>query len=74
MELLAVLLLIFPRTVALGALLALLTIAGAIFSHLTWLGVVVMEDGGLLFALAWAVALGSGILLFLHGKGGAAHA
>jgi len=40
--------------------------AGAIFSHLTILGIVVMDDGGLLFGLALAVAVCSVLLLFLQ--------
>ena len=40
--------------------------AGAIFSHLTVLGVVVMNDGGLLFGLCLAVAACSVVLLFLQ--------
>ena len=54
-ELLCVVLLLVPRTAALGALLALLVIGGAIFTHLTSLGVQVVDpatgqgDGGLLF-------------------------
>jgi hypothetical protein len=51
-ELLAVVLLLVPRTVTLGALLSLGVISGAIVSHLTRLGIVVKNDGGLLFALA----------------------
>jgi len=39
---------------------------GAIFSHLTVLGIVVMDDGGLLFGLAFAVAVCSVVLLFLQ--------
>jgi hypothetical protein len=39
---------------------------GAIFSHLTVLGIVVMNDGGLLFCLALAVAVCSTVLLFLQ--------
>ena len=39
---------------------------GAIFSHLTVLGIVVMDDGGLLFGLALAVAVCSTLLLFLQ--------
>src|SRR5437868_6111121 len=38
-ELVCVVLLLVPRTAALGALLSLLVIAGAIFTHLTALGV-----------------------------------
>lgn len=54
-ELFAAVLLLLPRTACLGALLAAGIMAGAIGSHLTKLGVVVMDDGGLLFALAWIV-------------------
>src|SRR6516164_4679647 len=44
-ELVAVVLLIVPRTVTLGALLSLGVISGAIVSHLTRLGIVVKNDG-----------------------------
>lgn len=63
-ELIAAALLLHPRSVVFGAGLALGVIAGAIFSHLTRLGVVVQDDGGLLFILALIVCIGSaGILL-----------
>lgn len=63
-ELVAVILLLTPRTVTLGALLALGVISGAIMSHLTRLGIVVQNDGGLLFGLALVVFAGSaGILV-----------
>ena len=65
-ELVAALLLLFPATAWLGALLALGTITGAIFSHLTKLGIVVKDDGGLLFGLAIAVFALSAVILFLH--------
>jgi hypothetical protein len=39
---------------------------GAIMSHLTVLGIVVMDDHGLLFGLALTVALCSVILLVIH--------
>ncbi|MFN0068910.1 MAG: DoxX family protein [Limisphaerales bacterium] len=51
-ELVAVVLLLVPRTAALGALLALGVMSGAILAHLTRLGIEVEGDGGLLFALA----------------------
>lgn len=35
-------------------------------SHLTVLGIVVMDDGGLLFGLAVAVLLTSAVVLFLY--------
>ena len=65
-ELLAAVLILFPRTTWIGAGLALAVMAGAIFSHLTVLGIVVMDDGGLLFGLALAVAICSVVLLFLQ--------
>ena len=65
-ELIAAILILIPRTTWLGAGLALAVMAGAIFSHLTVLGIVVMGDGGLLFCLALAVAACSVVLLFLQ--------
>ena len=65
-ELIASVLLLVPRTTAVGALLALGIISGAIVSHLTVLGIVVMDDGGELFALAVAVFVCSAVVLSLH--------
>ncbi len=67
-ELIAVVLLIVPSTVSFGAILALGTISGAIFSHLTKLGIVVKDDGGTLFILAIVVFACSAMLLFIHRK------
>ena len=65
-ELFASILLLIPSTAWLGALLALGVSSGAIFSHLTKLGLVVKDDGGLLFGLACTVFVGSLIVLFIH--------
>ncbi len=65
-ELIAVVLLLVPRTVTLGALLSLGVISGAIVSHLTKLGIVVKNDGGLLFALAIAVFVCSALILVIR--------
>jgi len=65
-ELIAAILILIPPTTWLGAGLALAVMVGAIFSHLTVLGVVVMDDGGLLFALALCVAVSSVVLLVLQ--------
>lgn len=63
-ELVATILLLVPATSALGALVALGVISGAIVSHLTLLGIVVKDEGGLLFGLAVIVFLASlGILV-----------
>jgi hypothetical protein len=66
LELIAAVLLLVPRTAWLGAGIALGVMTGAIVSHLTVLGVVVMNDGGLLFALAFAVFLSSVVVIALH--------
>jgi putative oxidoreductase len=65
-ELIAAMLLISSRYCWLGALLAVGVMAGAIFSHLTVLGIVVQDDGGLLFVLALAVTVCSLVTLALH--------
>lgn len=65
-ELIAVVLLLVPRTVVLGAILALGVISGAIMSHLTKLGIVVKDDGGLLFGLALVVFVGSAGIVFIR--------
>ena len=65
-ELIAAILLLIPATVWLGAGLALGVRGGAIVSHLTVLGIVVMNDHGLLFGLALTVAICSAILLVIH--------
>jgi putative oxidoreductase len=67
-ELIAVVLLLIPKTAWLGALLALGTITGAIFSHLTKLGIVVKDDGGTLFILAVIVFVLSALTLWIHKK------
>jgi hypothetical protein len=65
-ELVAALLLLRPSTAYLGAMLTMATMAGAIGSHLTFLGIEVRGDGGLLFGLALTAFAGSAIVLFLH--------
>lgn len=65
-ELAAAVLILLPSTVWLGALLAFGTISGAIFSHLTKLGIEVKDDGGLLFVLALTVFVLSAVLLLVH--------
>ena len=66
LELIAVVLLLIPSTVTLGAILALGAASGAILSHITRLGIVVKDDGGLLFALAVSVFISSAIILFIR--------
>jgi hypothetical protein len=63
MELVCVVLLLIPRSAAVGAVLALGLMGGALMTHLTMIGIAVTNpdtgesDGGLLFGLALAVAL-----------------
>ncbi len=66
MELIAAVLLLTPRFVWAGAILAMAATGGAIVSHLTFLGIEVQGDKGLLFLLAIAVIVTSAISLFLH--------
>jgi hypothetical protein len=65
-ELIAVVLLLHPRTAVIGAVLSLGVISGAIISHLTKLGIVVKGDGGLLFGLAVAVFVGSAAIVVIR--------
>lgn len=67
-ELFAVILLLIPSKAWLGAFVALGTISGAIVSHLTMLGIVVKDDGGLLFILAVTVFILSSAVLLIHRK------
>jgi hypothetical protein len=67
-ELLASILLLIPRTAWLGSILALGVICGAIFFHLTILGIEVMGDGGFLFILACVVFVSSLIILWKERK------
>lgn len=52
LELITAVLLLVPRTTWIGALLGMGIMAGALFSHITTLGMVVQDDGGTLFILA----------------------
>lgn len=65
-ELVAAVLLLVPSTAAVGAVLAIGVMAGAIVSHLTQLGIEVQGDGGLLFALAVVVFVASAVVLLLR--------
>lgn len=65
-ELIASLLILMPKTTALGALLAAGLMSGAIFFHLTKLGISVKDDGGQLFIYALIVLVSSVILLFVY--------
>ncbi|MEZ4948581.1 MAG: DoxX family protein [Saprospiraceae bacterium] len=68
MELIAAILLLVPRTAWLGAVLGIGVISGAIFFHLTKLGIEVQGDGGLLFYLAVVVLICCLVTLYIHKK------
>ena len=67
-ELMIGIMLFIPKTRLLAALAALGTISGAIYFHIFRLGIVVQNDGGILFMLAMAVFIGSLIILILNRK------
>lgn len=68
LELIAAVLILIPATVWLGAGLTVGVIAGAVFFHLTKIGIEVHGDGGLLFYMAVFTMIFSLILLGLHRK------
>lgn len=65
-ELIASILILIPFTTAIGALLAVGVMSGAIMAHLTKLGIVVQNDGGQLFIYALLVFISSVILVILY--------
>ena len=67
-ELIASILLLLPQTVVFGAILSLGVISGAIFFHLTKLGIALplVDDHGELFALAVIVFVCSAVVLIMH--------
>jgi uncharacterized membrane protein YphA (DoxX/SURF4 family) len=66
MELIASILILFPATTVYGALLGAGLMSGAMFFHLTQLGLVVMDDGGQLFIYACIVWLSCIALVWME--------
>ena len=66
MELIAAMLLLYPRTTFAGAALGLGLMAGAIFFHITKLGIPVLGDGGLLFIYALLTFISCAALLIIY--------
>lgn len=64
-ELLASVLLLIPATTVFGAMLGIGLMSGAIFFHLTKLGIVVQDDSGQLFIYAVVVFLSCLILAWM---------
>ncbi|QDU86281.1 hypothetical protein Pla163_34320 [Planctomycetes bacterium Pla163] len=65
-ELIAVVLLLVPRTAALGGALTVGLMVGAVASHLTVLGIEVEGDGGTLFALALVTLVAGSITTWIR--------
>ena len=67
-ELIAVILLVNSKTAALGAVLAMGLMVGAIGAHLTKLGIAVQGDGGLLFGLGVVTLLAATMVAVIRRK------
>lgn len=67
-ELVASILLLIPSTIALGALMGIGIMMGAIVFHLTILGIDVQGDGGQLFIYALTVFTACVVLLIIYFK------
>jgi len=68
LELIASILLLTPETVWAGAALAMGVLAGAVFMHLSTLGISVNGDGGILFTTALITFILSSITLYFYRK------
>lgn len=68
MELIVAILILVPRTTWLGAILGVGIMSGALFSHITKLGIVVQNDGGTLFTLALVTFIFCVILVWKNRK------
>lgn len=64
MELIASILILVPATTVFGAVLGIGLMGGALFFHITKLGIVVQDDGGLLFMYAMVVMICCMILVY----------
>jgi uncharacterized membrane protein YphA (DoxX/SURF4 family) len=67
-ELIASILLLIPKTVWAGALLTIGVVGGAIIMHLTSLGIVIKDDGGVLFITALITISLALTILYLYRK------
>ena len=65
-ELIASILLFVPGKAVYGAVLGAGVMSGAIFSHLTTLGLVVKDDGGQLFIYALLVFISCAVIVFFN--------
>ena len=65
-ELIASILILYPKTTFFGSALAIGLMSGAVIAHLSKLGIAVKNDGGQLFIYAVLVLLSSLILAILY--------
>ena len=65
-ELVTGVLILIPTTVWIGALSGLILMGGAVYYHLSELGIEVKDDGGTLFGMALLVTTLSALCLLLH--------
>jgi uncharacterized membrane protein YphA (DoxX/SURF4 family) len=68
LEMIAAVLILIPATTAIGAVLGLGLMSGAIFFHLTKLGISVKGDGGQLFIYALIVFISCAVLAIFYRK------
>jgi len=66
MELIASVLILIPKTTSIGAVLGIGLMSGAIFFHITKLGIVVQDDGGQLFIYALLVLISCIALVVIY--------
>lgn len=66
LELIAAILILIPKTIWAGALLSAGLMAGAIFSHLTKIGIEINGDHGQLFFMAVVIFIMSVIVLYFQ--------
>ena len=66
LELIAGILILVPVATPFGAVLAIALMSGAIFFHLTKLGISVQNDGGQLFIYAVLVLVSSTVLVIIY--------
>lgn len=69
-ELIASILILYPRTTFFGSVLAIGLMTGAIFAHITKLGISVKNDGGQLFIYALLVLISSVMLAVIYRNDG----
>lgn len=68
LELIAAILILFPKTIWIGAITTIGIISGAIIMHLTLLGIEINNDKGLLFYMAVIILILSLIILWYECK------